>query len=548
MTNPAKQEKWGTHSPGQRDSTVGPDDHRLYLEACRFAEEGRYEEAQQRYRELQARASDTRVKALIRNDLAALAAVEGEIELALTGFEESLAVDKSCELARSNLALLESRRSTVGWPSGVPDERSSTDPVDHGTCKVAILSFLFNWPSTGGGIIHTVELAQFLSRAGYEVQHFYARNLPWGVGSVTRTLPISSNAIDFDDSTWNVAHIQRAFRQAVERFDPDYVMIMDCWNFKPHLAESVRGYPYFLRQQALECLCPLNNLRLMLGEDGEIRQCRQHQLATPEACVQCLQARGMQSGGLHQVERALSGVGTGEYQEKLRRAFGEAEAVLVLNPLTAEMIGPYARAVRVVPWGMDPARFPWPWPDYDGSRSSGGTHAILMAGLVSETIKGFRVLHDACRRLWKKRRDFELLATAEPVGRVDEFTRFVGWLSQDELPRQIHDADILVMPTIAQEGLGRTTVEAMAVGRPVIASRIGGLPYTVKDGATGLLFEPGNSVDLAEKIELLLDDPDLRRQMGIAGRQVFEQEFTWDTVIDRYYRPLLVARTLCAAV
>ena len=102
-------------------------------------------------------------------------------------------------------------------------------------------------------------------------------------------------------------------------------------------------------------------------------------------------------------------------------------------------------------------------------------------------MKGFHVLHEACARLWRKRKDFELIATAEPAGQADEFTRFVGWVSQEELPRHYAETDITVVPTIAQEGLSRTSVEAMASGKPVVASRIGGLPYTVADGATGLV-------------------------------------------------------------
>ena len=93
------------------------------------------------------------------------------------------------------------------------------------------------------------------------------------------------------------------------------------------------------------------------------------------------------------------------------------------------------------------------------------------------------------------------------------------------------------MPTIAQDALSITSVEAMAAGIPVIASRIGGLPYTVSDGVTGLLCEPGNAADLAQKIARLLDDPALRRQMGLAGRKRFEEDFTWETVIERYWRP-----------
>ncbi len=82
----------------------------------------------------------------------------------------------------------------------------------------------------------------------------------------------------------------------------------------------------------------------------------------------------------------------------------------------------------------------------------------------------------------------------------------------------------------------------MAAGKPVVASRIGGLPYTVTDGLTGLLFQPGNPFDLAEKIGRLLDDPALRREMGLAGRRRFEEDFMWETVIERHWRPLLPQR------
>jgi glycosyltransferase involved in cell wall biosynthesis len=131
-----------------------------------------------------------------------------------------------------------------------------------------------------------------------------------------------------------------------------------------------------------------------------------------------------------------------------------------------------------------------------------------------------------------------LVATGDPPGQIDAFTRFVGWQSQEELPRHLNAADILVVPTVAQEALGRTAVEAMAAGRPVIATRLGGLPFTVIEGATGLLCEPGDVTDLANKIETLLDDPALLRRMGLAGRRRFEEHYSWDVIIERHYRPL----------
>jgi glycosyltransferase involved in cell wall biosynthesis len=98
------------------------------------------------------------------------------------------------------------------------------------------------------------------------------------------------------------------------------------------------------------------------------------------------------------------------------------------------------------------------------------------------------------------------------------------------------------MPTVAQEALGRTAVEAMAVGRPVIASRLGGLPFTVVDGVTGLLCAPGDPDDLSRKIERLLDDPSLRERLGLAGRRRFEEHYDWNVIIDRHYKSLLSRR------
>lgn len=101
-----------------------------------------------------------------------------------------------------------------------------------------------------------------------------------------------------------------------------------------------------------------------------------------------------------------------------------------------------------------------------------------MAGLAEDPIKGFHVLDAACRQLWQRRRDFELLVTRGPCGQTGAYSRNVGWLTQDSLPGYMRGADIVAVPTIAQDALGRTAVEAMAAGRHVIASRIGGLPYT----------------------------------------------------------------------
>jgi glycosyltransferase involved in cell wall biosynthesis len=572
-----------------------------YWKACDLAREGRYDQARDAYLRLTrgfGSGTSSRLRALVQNDLAVLDAMEGNLDQACDGWQAVVDADQGCLPARLNFSLVRAEmtwsRAAAADATASPDLGGSSLKGEEGNSKheirnpngpvrVAVLSFLFNWPSTGGGNMHTAGLVEFLGRDGFEVRHFFARYPAWRIGRADDGELAASQAIEFGDAEWNVETIRQRFRAAVDGFAPDYVVISDAWNMKPHLADAVRGYPTILLMQAQECLCPLNNLRLLGIGPVKAEQCPRNQLATPQVCHQCLSERGQHSGALHQVERALAGVGTAEYDGLMRRAFLEAEAVLVLNPVTAALVEPYARRVCVVPWGIDPARFPWAadgermeedtgvtsgtQEDFAGvrivgepgdlrsgegrgqetraQRENGSAKRVVtlfMAAVAGEVIKGFHVAHEACRILRETRSDFELVVTFDPAGPVDEFTRSVGWCSQDELPGHYRAADICLVPTIAQDALSITSVEAMAAGKAVIASRIGGLPYTVTDGLTGLLFEPGNPFDLAAKINRLLDDPELRHSMGQAGRRRFEEDFMWPDVIKRYWRPLLPCR------
>jgi glycosyltransferase involved in cell wall biosynthesis len=570
MSRRAKNEK----QTGKATKSAGPRSRRRndvngagglpanYWKACELVRDGHYQKARAAYARLEQSAAkaDARVRTLIQNDLAVIAAMEGQLGEACETWRGVLDRDTECLTARLNLGLVEAELSRMapnvnsaedragvlpgldGEPTEVSAPPELTDSQQSsGRVRVAVLSFLFNWPSTGGGNMHTAGLVEFLGRDGYDVRHFYARYPAWRTGGVTGSLD-ASEPIDFDDTAWNADEIQARFRRAVDRFGPDYVVITDSWNMKPILAEAMRDYACLLLFQAHECLCPLNNLRLLADGPNQVRQCPRNQLATPEVCQRCVAERGHHAGSLHQLERDLAGVGTKEYDQKLRRSLEDAEAVLAMNPLIAGLFEPFARRVCVVPLGMDSSRFPWPAPEKPEQAAPPPMMTVFMAAVANEFIKGFHIAHEACRLLRQSRSDFELVVTFDPPGPIDEFTRSVGWCSQDELPRHYQAADICLVPTIAQDGMSLTSIEAMAAGIPVIASRIGGLPYTVIDETTGLLFEPGNPADLAKKIARLLDDPNLRHQMGSAGRKRFEQDFTWEGVIERYWRHLLPAR------
>jgi phosphatidylinositol alpha-1,6-mannosyltransferase len=84
------------------------------------------------------------------------------------------------------------------------------------------------------------------------------------------------------------------------------------------------------------------------------------------------------------------------------------------------------------------------------------------------------------------------------------------------------------------EGFGMVALEAAAAGKPVIATRCGGIPDAVEDRESGILVEPGNRDRLSEAIVSLLKNPQIAAAMGQSGRQRAEKEFTWGSVVSRY--------------
>ena len=110
---------------------------------------------------------------------------------------------------------------------------------------------------------------------------------------------------------------------------------------------------------------------------------------------------------------------------------------------------------------------------------------------------------------------------------------FAGHLTQPELNEFYAAARMIVLPSLCYETFGLSVAEAMLRGKPVICSRIGGLGELVEDGITGLLFEPGNSDELAEKTDYLWHRPDLCRQMGHAGRERILQSYAPQQYYDR---------------
>ncbi len=102
----------------------------------------------------------------------------------------------------------------------------------------------------------------------------------------------------------------------------------------------------------------------------------------------------------------------------------------------------------------------------------------------------------------------------------------------ETLPGAYGRADVLVNPSLS-EAFGMSLVEAMAAGRPVVATRVGGMTEIVEDGATGLLVPPQDEQALADAILELVDDRVTADAMGARGRAIARQRYAWDHVTER---------------
>lgn len=116
--------------------------------------------------------------------------------------------------------------------------------------------------------------------------------------------------------------------------------------------------------------------------------------------------------------------------------------------------------------------------------------------------------------------------------------RFLGLTPHSELPQHMADCDIFCVPARFQ-GFGRVYVEAMAAGKPVVATNVGGVPEVVADGQTGLLVEPGNPAALAEALERLIRDRALARRLGEQALRAAQERYSNAVVAGLYEAALL---------
>jgi glycosyltransferase involved in cell wall biosynthesis len=172
-----------------------------------------------------------------------------------------------------------------------------------------------------------------------------------------------------------------------------------------------------------------------------------------------------------------------------------------------------------------------------------GKIKLLYVGRLSQ-VKGVHVLVESIAPLLMERDDIQLDIIGDgpyaPVLKelavhmnVNDKLVFHGWKSRDFIDNAMEECHMLLFPSIYPEAFGIAGIEAMMHGKPVIAFNVGGVSTWLKDNETGFLIERGDIVKMRERVQFLLDNPEVRDTMGTRAREIAMAEFTPDVHINR---------------
>lgn len=290
--------------------------------------------------------------------------------------------------------------------------------------------------------------------------------------------------------------------------------------FKPDLIHAHNTFPlvspslyWAAARKRVPVVQTLHNFRLMCLGALYLREGK-----VCEDCTGKLPWRGVAHGcyrGSKPASAVLAGMltlhrGLGTYQQKVAR-------YIALNEFCRNKFiegGLPADRVVIKPNFVDAPAAP-----------AGPREGLLFVGRLSAE-KGIGTLVEAVQKMADIRLSVAGDGPEAPrLEGLNGVTR-LGSLPGPAVRAQMECAAALVVPSIWYENFPRTIVEAFAAGLPVIASRIGAMADIVSDGHTGLLFEPGNAVDLADKMAWAMAHPHAMTAMGANARTQFERDFS----------------------
>ncbi|MGJ3223604.1 glycosyltransferase family 4 protein [Geobacillus thermoleovorans] len=318
----------------------------------------------------------------------------------------------------------------------------------------------------------------------------------------------------------------KAYREVEEILSGGKYNILDCQNTFPLFSPSIY---YVASKHKIPVIQTLRNYRLLCPNALFFRE--------GKVCEDCLGKSVQWPGIKHRCYReSFLGSTTLAVTNYVHNSLGSwKKKVDLFITLTEFARKKYIEAGFPEDRIVVKPNFVYPDP---GVGSGSGNYALFVGRLTEE--KGIRTLINAWKQIGT-----ELPLKIVGEGPLSDFVRkaaeiyhgieYLGKKDINEVYKIMGDAKVLVFPSEWYETFGRVAIEAFAKGTPVIASNIGAVAEVVRDGVTGLHFQPGDSNDLAEKVKLFLSNPLRISEMRRAARKEYEEKYT----ADRNYEMLM---------
>ncbi|MCK5320752.1 glycosyltransferase family 4 protein [Candidatus Parcubacteria bacterium] len=194
----------------------------------------------------------------------------------------------------------------------------------------------------------------------------------------------------------------------------------------------------------------------------------------------------------------------------------------------------------LLPFGVDTDKF---FPNKN-KREENKINILFVGGLDSaHYFKGVDILFKALGKVLNDKITLDIIGQGDMLVeyrkiakeiKMERHVNFLGGVDDEELVRNYQKADIFVLPSInSHEAFGVVLLEAMACGTPVIASNLHGVRSVFDNKQEGLFAEPGNISDLREKINILIADKNLRKQMGANGKKLVDKKYSFKILKER---------------
>lgn len=205
----------------------------------------------------------------------------------------------------------------------------------------------------------------------------------------------------------------------------------------------------------------------------------------------------------------------------------------------------FAEKTRTIPGGIDIAKLPAEYKikAINKKYNLDGKKVVLFTGKLTK-VKGVKYLIKAAPKI---KGDIYIIGDGPEkenlARRIIEMNLknvhllgYMGDADAEEFKEFYYRADVFVAPSVWDEPLGLVILEAMACKTPVVVTRKGGIPLAVQDGVNGIFVRPHNSNQIADAVNKLLENDELRNKMGENARRIVKSKFTWDKIAQKFER------------